>query len=304
MVKYTERLVTARFTILLFIGHAGVILLDVSADAWAIQTTKINERGKINAAMSIGIFSGIAIGGILLAFIATYINFEMVFITTAFLISFSVILPLYVKEDIIEIKRKIVAPQLIKEFKKKNTQIVILLIFVLGLNFGMLRFIIPEYITNVLLLDKIQTGSLTSVYYILIIIGAVIGGILADKMGRKRISYITLAGLLISLAFLVFADSWEKLGIIYGIIGFMTGASSYSAIAAIMMDITNPKIGAAQYSIMASIGNLGMIGISMISGSLIIILGYNRFFFFTALTVGISLLVLYFVKETHKKETF
>ena len=292
------------FTLLLFIGHAGVILLDVSADAWAIQTTKTNERGKVNAAMSTGIFFGIAFGGILLAFIATYFGFEMVFITTAILISLSIFLPLYVKEDRIEIKKGTVKPLLIKEFKKRNTQIVIFLLFVLGLNFGMLRFIIPEYMTNVLLLDKIQTGSLTSIYYILIIIGALLGGFLADKWGRKKISYITLAGLLISLALLVFADTWEKLGIIYGIIVFMTGASSYSAIAALMMDITNPKVGAAQYSIMASIGNLGMIGISMISGSLIIILGYNKFFLYAALTVGLTLLILYFIKETHKKESY
>jgi hypothetical protein len=32
------------FTALLFIGHSGVVLLDVSADAWAIQTTKITAR--------------------------------------------------------------------------------------------------------------------------------------------------------------------------------------------------------------------------------------------------------------------
>ena len=291
------------FTLLLFIGHAGVILLDVSADAWAIQTTSISDRGKVNAAMSAGIFLGIAFGGILLAFIATYFGFEMVFITAAVLISLSILLPLYVKEDIIQIKKGNVKPLLLKEFKKRNTQIVILLLFILGLNFGMLRFIIPEYMTNVLILDKIQTGLLTSIYYILIIIGAVFGGFIADKWGRKKISYITLAGLLISLALLVFADTWEKLGIIYGIIGFMTGASSYSAIAALMMDITNPKVGASQYSIMASIGNLGMIGISMISGSLIIILGYSKFFLYAALTVGLSLLILYFVKETHKKDT-
>jgi MFS family permease len=288
------------FTLFLFIGHAGIILIDVSADAWAIQTTKIHEKGKVNAAMSTGIFSGIAAGGIFLAFIATYFGFEMVFITSAILIFLSIILPMCIKEDIIKIKRKTIKPLLLSEFKKRNTQLVVLLTFVIGLNFGMLRFIIPEYMTNVLFLDNIQIGFLTSVYYILIIIGAILGGIFVDKWGRKKILYLTLTGLLISLALLVFADTWEKLGIIYGIIGLMTGASSYSAIAALLMDITNPKVGAAQYSIMASISNLGMIGIATVSGSLIIILGYNRFFLYAALTVGITLLLLYFIKETHK----
>jgi MFS family permease len=291
------------FTAFLFLGHSGIVLLDVTVDAWAIQTTKINERGKVNAAMYTGLFAGTGIGGILLAFIATYYGFEMVFLTTSFLIFLSIILALFVKEKKIDIQRKLIKPLLIKEFKKRNTQIVALFVFVAAMNYGMLRFVIPEYMTNVLLLDKIQIGLLTAAYPISIVIGAVIGGIAADKWGRKKILYITLAGLLISSALLVTADTWEKLAIIYTAIGILTGASSFSAGAALLMDITNPKIGGAQYSFLASIANFGHVSIAMISGSLIIILGYNRFFFYTALTVGITLLILYFVKETHKKET-
>jgi len=291
------------FTTLFFIGHSGVILLDVSADAWAIQTTKINERGKVNAAMYTGLFVGTGAGGILLAFIATYYGFEMVFITTSFLIFLSIILPLFVKEKKIDIQRKLIKPLLIKEFKKRNTQIISLFGFVTTINYGMLRFVIPEYMTNVLLLDKMQIGLLTAAYPISIVIGTVIGGIATDKWGRKKILYISLAGLLISSAFLVTADTWEKLAIIYTFIGFLTGASSYSAMAALFMDITNPKIGGAQYSFLTSIANFGNISISMISGSLVLLLGYNRFFLYTALTVGVSLLILYFVKETLHKNT-
>jgi len=291
------------FTALLFIGRSGIILLDVSADAWAIQTTKITERGKVNAAMFTGLFAGTGIGGILLAFIATYYGFEWVFLTTSFLIFLSVVIALFFKEKKIDIQRKLIKPLLIKEFKKRNTQIVVLFGFVAAMNYGMLRYVIPEYMTNVLLLDKMQIGFLTLVYPISIVIGAIIGGIVADKWGRKKIMYITLLGLLISSALLVTADTWEKLGIIYAIVGFLTGTSTYSAMSALFMDVTNPKIGAAQYSFIASIANFGQVGIALISGSLLTILGYNRFFFYTAIIVGLSLLILYFVKETLNKNT-
>jgi MFS family permease len=291
------------FTALLFIGRSGIILLDVSADAWAIQTTKITERGKVNAAMFTGLFAGTGIGGILLAFIATYYGFEWVFLTTSFLIFLSVVIALFFKEKKIDIQRKLIKHLLIKEFKKRNTQIVVLFGFVAAMNYGMLRYVIPEYMTNVLLLDKMQIGFLTLVYPISIVIGAIIGGIVADKWGRKKIMYITLLGLLISSALLVTADTWEKLGIIYAIVGFLTGASTYSAMSALFMDVTNPKIGAAQYSFIASIANFGQVGIALISGSLFTILGYNRFFFYTAIIVGLSLLILYFVKETLNKNT-
>jgi MFS family permease len=162
----------------------------------------------------------------------------------------------------------------------------------------MLKFVIPEYMANVLLLEKIQIGLLASVYPISIVIGSIFGGIFADKWGRKKTIYVSLTGLLISSALLVTADTWEKLAIIYTVIGLLTGASLYSSIAALLMDITNPKIGGAQYSFLASIANFGAGGVAMISGTLIIFFGYNRYFLYTALTVATSLLILYLVKET------
>jgi len=227
----------------------------------------------------------------------------MVFLTTSFLIFLSIILSLFVKEKKIVIQRKIIKPLLIKEFKKRNTQIVSLFVFIAAMNYGMLRFVIPEYMTNVLLLDKMQIGLLTAAYPISIVVGAVIGGTVSDKWGRKKILYITLAGLLISSALLVTADTWEKLAIIYSAIGLLTGASCFSVMSALLMDITNPKIGGAQYSFLTSIANFGQVSISMISGILVVFLSYNRFFLYTAITVGISLLILYFVQETLNKKT-
>ena len=290
------------FTTIFFIGHSGVVLLDVAADAWAIQITKNEEKGKVNAAMTIGLFAGTAFGNILLAFIATYFGFELVFITASLLILSSIILVLFVKEVIIVLERKILKPLLIKEFKKRNTQKVILFDFAAAVNFGMLLYVIPEYTTHVLMLDKVQTGLLTAVYPISIVIGAAIGGTASDKWGRKKVLYFTLAGLLISSGLLVTVDTWEKLAVIYTMIGLLTGGSIYSAMAALLMDITNPKIGGSQYSFLASIANFGEIGVGMISGSLVVFLGYQRYFLYTAFVVGVAIFFLYFVAETNHKK--
>lgn len=58
------------FVSLLFISHIGVVFLDVSADAWAIEISREEERGKINGAMIGGLCAGTAVGSSLLAFIA------------------------------------------------------------------------------------------------------------------------------------------------------------------------------------------------------------------------------------------
>ena len=113
-------------------------------------------------------------------------------------------------------------------------------------------------------------------------------------------SFIFLPGLMIFSALLIFADTWQILAILYAIIGFSIGVTSYSAEGALIMDITNPKIAATQYSILASFHNFGDIVSTMISGSLVLMLGYSRVFLYAAWIIGPALLILYFVKETKR----
>ena len=89
------------FTLSLFIAVIGIVILDVAADAWAIQVTKVHEHGKINAAMFGSMFGGVAVGVIFLSQIAKYYSYNLVFIIGGFIIFLTMILPLIVKEEII-----------------------------------------------------------------------------------------------------------------------------------------------------------------------------------------------------------
>ena len=288
------------FTFLLFVSHIFIVFLDVSVDAWAIQTSKVHERGKVNAAMYGGLFGGSAFGSSVFAIIASAVGFNMVFITAALIILLTIIFPLLVTEKKIVKERQKIASLVITEFKKKNTRLVALFGFIVAMNFGMLIFIIPEYMMNVLKLDIAQTGIIISAFPIATVIGAFTGGIIVDKWGRKKIMGILLPILLISSALLTIADTWQILAIIYSMIGFLTGAALFAATVALFMDITNPKIGATQYSILTSMSNFGDIGIATISGTLVVMLGYTRFFLYAAWIIGPALLVLYFIKETKR----
>jgi PAT family beta-lactamase induction signal transducer AmpG len=285
------------FTILLFVSHSGVMFLDVSADAWAIQTTEYEKRGKVNAAMTGGLFLGWGLGSPLLAYIADNFGFGLSFIITGFLVFLTIILPIFVKEVKIKLERKKIPSLVIKEFKKKNTLLVAFLSMITAMNFGLLLLIIPEYMMNVLKLNVAQTGIIAGLYPIGTVFGAIIGGIMADKFGRKFTLFIFLPFLILFSAMLIFATNWWILAIIYLMVGFIIGGSGYSAEAALFMDVTNPKIAATQYSILASIHNFGDIFSVMISGSLVLMLGYTRVFLYAAWIIGPALLILYFVKE-------
>ena len=289
------------FTFFLFLSVTGIVILDVAADAWAIQVTEVSQHGKINAAMFGSMFGGVAIGVAVLSQIADYYSYDIAFIVAGIVIILTIILPLFTKEEIIEKKQIKIGKILINEFKKRNTQIISLFGFLAALNFGMLLFIIPEYLMNALQLKVGQIGLITSLFPIGTLVGAISGGIMADKFGRKKTISFFLVGAIVFSSLLIYADSWLILAIIYPIIGFLQGGATFSSLMALFMDITNPKIGGTQYSILTSITNLGDYSVGIISGSLLVFLGYQRFFLYSAWIVGPALLVLYFVKEKSEK---
>ena len=100
---------------------------------------------------------------------------------------------------------------------------------------------------------------------------------------------------------LIIADSWQRLAILWGILGFMNGGT-YAARGAILMDVTNPKVGASQYSILASCANCGEMGGTTVSGTLIASLGFIRTFLYAGWIIGPTLLILYFVRLTTFKK--
>jgi len=288
------------FALILFTGVIGIVLLDVAADAWAIQVTKYHERGKINAAMFGSLFGGMAIGNVTFSYIAQNFGYKMSFIIGGLIILLTVIITLAVKEEIIVKKRPKMGRLLVSEFKKKNTIIISIFAFVSAMNFGILLFIIPEYMMNFLNLELTQIGLITSLFPIGVVLGATTGGIMADMWGRRKTLAIFLFGAIIFSSLLITVNSWQMLAIIYPIIGFLQGGSSFSALMALFMDITNPKIGGTQYSILTSITNFGDYSIAIVSGSLLMVLGYQRFFLYAAWIIGPALLILYYIKEIKK----
>jgi hypothetical protein len=67
------------------------------------------------------------------------------------------------------------------------------------------------------------------------------------------------------------------------------------------MDVTNPKIGAAQFAILTSLANIGLIVFgTTTAGSLISILGYSRVFLISAWVFGPALIILYFIRRKNE----
>ena len=283
------------FTILIFIGVCGTGFLDVSSDAWAIEIGSLKERGKINGSMFAGQYAGMAIGSSVLSLVASNYSYNMSFILAGIIYIIIIIFPLAIRETNIVIKKHNISKILIGEFKKKQTQIRTILTPLLWINKGLIILIIPLYMKVVLNLDIAQIGIIVAIFPITSAVGSIISGLVADKIPRKiALSIFVIFSTILSALF-IFANTWIIIAIIYGIYGFLQGG--YITInCAMLMDITNPKVGASQYSILTSLGNVGMLSGETLSGRLISVFGFTGAFLYSAWIFGPAIIVLNFVK--------
>lgn len=289
------------FSVIFFIGVCGIGFLDVSADAWAIETAREQDRGKINGFMFAGIFIGLSIGSFLFTQIAELYGYSYIFFTASIIVFIIILFPLFV-EDIRKIykKKQKVGKILLKEFKRKSVQMLSIFAPISAIGGGIILLLAPLYMVNILQLEKTQVGFISMISPIATIIGCLSWGTLADKIKRKNTLYIVLFGSVIATVLLIFADTWYLFLINYAIIGFFFGGY-YAVVCAFLMDVTNPAIAASQFSILTALFNLGEVGIGhSIAGVMLETFGFEKVFLYSALFYASSLLILYFVRVKNK----
>ncbi len=288
------------FVAIAFLASCGIVFLDVAADAWAIQISPAEERGKVNAAMFGGLFIGAAFTTSAIARIAQDFGYGSAFITAGIVVLLIMILPFFVRETITLHKHPKLARITLAEFKKRPTQIIAAFGLVLTISFGLLSIVVPLYVKTRFGLPIGDIGLIVTGAPIATVIGSFAGGFLADTFTRKMTLFGFISVNIVFAALLAFAGSWELVAVLYPIIGFLHGGH-ITAFGAISMDVTNPKIGATQYSILMGFGNAGeMIGTS-IGGTLIALVGFARLFLYGAWIYGPALLLLYFYRLKKEK---
>jgi MFS family permease len=282
------------FTIILFFSQVGQTLLDSAADAWGIDVSTNEDRGKINAAMNIGKIIGAALGSIVLTYIAQTFGYRYMFIIAGILILINIILPSMIIEAEKIIRKQKLKKLLFKEFKKKYVKLLLLYIPLIAIGGGIINFGIPIYAKIVLELSEIQIGLIAAVSIAFAIPGSILAGIISDKFGRKIAIYsFDIAFAIIVILFI--STDLITIKILFYLIGIFFGMGANAAAFALYMDATNPKIGGAQFSLYNGIANLGFEGAGIITGSLFVLLGYDITFLIAALVVFPPLILLYFI---------
>jgi PAT family beta-lactamase induction signal transducer AmpG len=210
------------------------------------------------------------------------------------------IIPLFIKETMRKRKPEKVTPLLINEFKNRSTILMAFLAPIAVISGGLFMFAVPLFAKNVMNLSVSQLGLIAAAGPPFVIMGGLLGGALSDRWDRKKTYYIFAIPSIIMILSVMFTRVLLILLIPYFINIFLqTGRGA--TLRAMYMDITNPKIGATQYSLFNSLTVIGVVLTGMFSGSLIAILGYINVFIIVALAIIPPIIVLYFIKLNNYK---
>ena len=287
------------FAIFLFLGYVGIGFLDAATDAWAIDTTKIEERGKINSSMIIGQWIGQYLGALLIIVIGVGFGYNVSFMVSGILILFFVLVPLSVNYQDRKISELKIWSLIKQEFKKSITRRTVSYFFIIPLHHALYFTLLVIYLKTFLNLDDTSIGLLYAFWLVAVIPGSFIGGMLSDKYGRKVPLFIFLLCLLVTSVVPIIISDFYFLMVNFGLLMFfMNGV--IAANWALVMDIINPRISASEHEVICSIANMGTIIIGSATGALIVLLGFNNLFILSGIIILLSLILLYRIKDIDK----
>jgi MFS family permease len=240
-----------------------------------------------------------SIGGPLMVIIGLNYGYNIAFLLIGITILLLSLIPLMARYNDRNVETIKILPLIKKEFSKKSTRRSTLYLSIIALHPSLILSLIVIIGKTVLLWDDTfiaLTGVLTLITGT--IPGGIIGGLLSDKIGRKKPLYFILSILiLISLSIIWIINSQLYL-ILFWLItinfiyAFMT-ASNW----AMIMDVINPKIGAVQHEIICSIANTGVMTMTAAAGTLFVVLGFNNIFILSIIIIITALILLNFIKS-------
>ncbi len=238
---------------LLVLHAVAAATQDVAIDALAIGVVEPEARGRLNGAMQAGMLIGRSVfgGGVLL--IGTWLGREGMLIALIAWILAAMIGAVGLRGTEPKLRGTTAGftSHLVSAFRLRTTW--------LGLVFAVISasaFEATGQLAGPYLVDREVSAAAIGAFFGIPVVGAMligglVGGHLADRWGRYRMVALSLAGFVLPIVALAAVDAalatatmrMALLSAMYFFVGAFT-ASSYS----VFMDLTDPRLGATQFS--------------------------------------------------------
>lgn len=238
-------------------------LQDVAVDALAVDLLDDDERGRANGLMYASKYFGGIVGGGGMSWLIARANLQTALIFQTVVLLAIMLVPLLVRESSRPLEARpsmrAVVRGLVEVFSVRSALAMALLMLMVNLGLGVLS-------TNSFVLYTQHLGWSPEKYASLVGVlgpvagvgGSVLGGLFADRVGRKRLAAI--ASIAMAAGWLVFGRAtslWHTDAFIYPLAIFevlCTGVMTVSLFA-LCMDVSWPAIGASQFAAYMALSN-------------------------------------------------
>jgi PAT family beta-lactamase induction signal transducer AmpG len=307
-----------RLMLLAFVVASFGALQDVATDGMAVDIIPAHQQARANGLMwgskIVGMSVSLAIGSWLLS---SY-GFKAAIWMMAIVIGTTMLVPAFLRER----QGERIAPwtkgqaspenlkwqltnwrqifqSLYRVFTLRNSILIALVLFVCQGGFKYMSTIMPIFTvtelgwTNVDYSQYYATAKLAGG-----LAGMLLGGILIDKFGKKRMMKSYLLGMIVCVSILAFSTRyWNDRSFIFAFMLAYNLLYTFSCIAifAIAMQCCWKKVSASQFTLYMTVANLGQIVFSGLIGPVTSVFGWEFSLFVFAVLIGIAWLILQLV---------
>jgi MFS transporter, PAT family, beta-lactamase induction signal transducer AmpG len=289
--------------VVLFLHNMFAALQDVAVDGLAVDIVPANERGRANSIMWAGKTVGVTLGsgG---AVLAKHIGWQATFVVMTASVWLIMLAPVLLRERprsedvrLAETGKRISFAEFWATFSFRPALFGLLLAFLTPAGFALIGTFSTRLYRADLKLSEEALWGLSIVNVPSGILGSLLGGALADKLGTRRtIAASMLAIGLVIAGFAALPGLWPRYGFLVVFTAMLQLAvCAYSASSlSFYMALSNPAMGATQFTIYMAMTNLCYSFTAREGGWMADRLGYVNSYFIAAVVqvVAIPLLLL------------
>ena len=240
------------FSALLFVHNFFAAAQDVGTDALAIDILPENERGRANGFMSAGKFAGVLVGGQGMLLVARLAGWGAAYLVAIVLLLVPAALVLVARESDVQRTTTHLARDLLRLFSHRLVLAAAVFAIVVDASDSFVFPLVYPLFTRQLHFSEQQIATLSTIGSAVAALSAIAGGVLSDRLGRRRTIVIGCVGVAcFNLAYML-ARAW------WGSYLFQLGFAATSAIAsgivyastlALFMDLAHPRLVATHFQV-------------------------------------------------------
>lgn len=259
------------FGAVLFVHNFFAAAQDVGTDALAIDMLPENERGRANGLMSAGKFAGVLVGGQGMLFVARVAGWSTAYLVTIVLLLVPALLVLSAHESDGRQPPSHIVRQVLRLFSRRLVLVAAVFATVVDASDSFIFPLVYPLFTRQLRFSEQQVATLSTIGSAVTAVSAIAGGMLSDRLGRRRALVMGCAGVAgFNVAYMLahawWGSYWFQLG--FAAASSIASGVVYASTLALFMDLAHPRLAATHFQVSMALLSVRGVWASRLGGLL------------------------------------